>query len=204
MMIRFLPAVATAALLAGCASTPAPPSPIEVTRFHDGSLLAAARGTVFVEGAPGNALSEREAAPYEAAVASQLGRLGYVESSRTGAALVAQVTVERYRLDADGDRRGPVSVGMGGSTGSYGSGFGVGVGINLGGGKSRERIGTDLAVMLRDKDTGRAVWEGRAQFSVGVEGDLAEPTNQADVIAEALFRNFPGGNGETVQIEVNE
>jgi hypothetical protein len=30
-----------------------------------------------------------------------------------------------------GNNRGPVSVGVGGSTGSYGSGVGVGVGVNL-------------------------------------------------------------------------
>lgn len=198
----FLP-VAAASLLAGCATTPAPPSPVEVTRFHSADALSVIEGsTVFIESAPG-AGDSLAASPYKSAVAAELAELGFRETSRSEAAFVAQVGVDRYTIGADGRRRGPVSVGVGGSTGSYGSGVGVGIGINLGGGRSRERVGTDLSVMLRDAGTNQAVWEGRANFTVGTKADLAEPQANASIIADALFQDFPGGDGETVNIRVN-
>ena len=98
----------------------------------------------------------------------------------------------------------PVSVGVGGSTGSYGSGVGLGVGINLGGGQSRERLVTELGVMLRDKASGATYWEGRAQFAVSPDSRFADSSTNAAAIGEALFRGFPGNNGETVAVRVNE
>lgn len=197
---------AVAALLAGCATTPAPPSPVQVTRFHDSAALSVVEGgTVFVETAPGSQVDGLTLSPYKAAVAAELAELGYVETARESAAFVVQIGVEKYLLESDGDRRrGPVSVGVGGSTGSYGSGVGMGIGINLGGGRSTERAGTDVTVMLRDTATNAAVWEGRAQFSVGPAAELASPQANASIIADALFQDFPGGNGETIEIEVNE
>ena len=115
--------------------------------------------------------------------------------------------VERARISAsttEGGRHGPVNVGVGGSTGSYGSGVGVGVGINLGGGKSRERLGTDLAVMIREKDGGKTLWEGRANLEVSPGSPLESASANATAISNALFRGFPGNNGETLDIEVTE
>lgn len=193
-----------AAALAGCASTPAP-SPVEVTRFHNAAALATAdRGTVFVASAPGNEQDSLALGPYKAAVAAELGRLGFAEAGGDSARLVAQVKLERFTIGGEDKRRGPVSVGMGGSTGSYGSGVGLGIGINLGGGGSSERLGTELSVMLRDRATNEAVWEGRAEFTVSPKSELAQPSRNAQVIAEALFRDFPGNNGETVEVEVAE
>lgn len=197
-------AVAAAAALAGCASIPAP-SPVEVTRFHNAAALGAAeRGTVFVTSAPGSSSDTLELAPYKAAVAQELAQLGYGEAGSDAAALVAQVRLERYRIGSDGSRRGPVSVGVGGSTGSYGSGLGLGIGFNLGGSGSSERLGTELGVMLRDKASGQTVWEGRARFTVSPKSELAVPARNAEVIADALFREFPGNNGETVEVKVSE
>lgn len=201
---NFIIASIAASALAGCASIPAP-SPVEVTRFHDAAALTAAeRGTVFVASAPGSEEDTLELAPYKAAVAQELAQLGNGEASSEDAALVAQVRLERYRIGNDGSRRGPVSVGVGGSTGSYGSGLGLGIGFNLGGGGSSERLGTELGVMLRDKVSGQTVWEGRARFTVSPKSELAVPARNAEVIADALFREFPGNNGETVEVKVSE
>ena len=65
--------------LAACAT---PQGPIEVTRFvaPDGAAWLG-QGTVFVESAPGS-IDGLEAAPYKAAVAAELTRLGYRESAR--------------------------------------------------------------------------------------------------------------------------
>ena len=195
--------LAPALMLAACAT---PQGPVEVTRFVDPAGAARlGQGTVFVESAPGS-LDGLEAAPYKAAVAAELTRLGYRETPRAEASQIAQVRVERYVETAAG-RRSPVSVGVGGSTGSYGSGVGLGVGINLGGGGG-PKAGTQLGVTLRDarSDTGsgQALWEGRADLATTGRSPLAERTANAQALAAALFREFPGRNGETVEVKVGE
>lgn len=188
-------ALAPITLLAGCAT---PQGPIEVTRFVGPEGAARlGQGTVFVESAPGS-IDGLEAAPYKAAVAAQLARLGYRESGRADATQIAQVRIDRFTETAEG-RRSPVSVGVGGSTGSYGSGVGLGVGINLGGGQ-RPTTGTQLGVTLRDARGGVNLWEGRADIRTTDRAALADRTANAQALAAALFRDFPGQSGETVQI----
>lgn len=193
-LLAFAPLLA----LAACAT---PQGPIEVTRFVDPAASARlGQGTVFVESAPG-ALDGLEAAPYKAAVAAELTRLGYRETTRSGADTIAQVRIDRFVESPEG-RRSPVSVGVGGSTGSYGSGVGLGIGINLGGGR-RPQIGTDLAVSLRDARAPAAtpnLWEGRADIRTTDRAPLADRNRNAQALAAALFRDFPGRSGETVQV----
>ena len=184
--------------LAGCATAP---GPVEVTRFHDAAALAQlGQGTIFIEAAPVEGMSDLELAPYKAAVAAQLAQLGYQESARADASHIAQVFLDRF-VERAVDRRGPVSVGVGGSTGGYRSGVGLGVGLNLGGGP-KDQIGTQLAVQIRDKESNASLWEGRAQFLVKENSELAQADTNAQTIAAALFRDFPGGNGETVEVGV--
>lgn len=181
--------------LAACAT---PQGPIEVTRFVDPAGTARlGQGTVFVETAPG-AIDGLEVAPYKAAVAAELTRLGYRETSRAEASQIAQVRVERFSEQALA-RRNPVSVGVGGSTGSYGSGVGLGVGINLGGGP-KPTSATQLGVTLRNASGGPNLWEGRADIDTTAGAPLADRTRNAQALATALFRDFPGNNGETVQV----
>jgi len=94
-------------------------------------------------------------------------------------------------------------VGVGGSTGTYGSGVGMGIGINLGGGP-REELDTRLGVMIRDKASDRTLWEGRASLTVSAKSDLANAQPNARALASALFREFPGNNGETTEVKVTE
>ena len=181
--------------LAACAT---PQGPIEVTRFVDPAGTARlGQGTVFVETAPGS-IDGLEAAPYKAAVAAELTRLGYRETSRAQATQIAQVKVERF-AEASLARRSPVSVGVGGSTGSYGSGVGVGVGINLGGGP-KATSSTQLDVTLSNASGGQNLWEGRADIDTTASSPLADRTRNAQALAAALFRDFPGRSGETVQV----
>lgn len=206
-MNKTLISIALALPLAACATT-APPRPVEVTRFHQADSLARlGKGAIFVVDAPtvdGASEGSLELAPYKAAVARELAQLGYAESGRDGANHIAEVRVERYVLESEGSRRGPVSVGVGGSTGGYRSGVGIGLGFNLGGGESRERLGTEIAVVIRDVASNAVLWEGRAQFEVGPDHPLAQPAANADVVADALFREFPGGNGETIKVKVSQ
>ncbi|MFZ1743320.1 MAG: DUF4136 domain-containing protein [Pontixanthobacter sp.] len=191
---------AAAVSLSACVAGPRV-NPVEVTRFHSaGAQLGA--GTIFIESAPGSAEDSgaAELAPYKAAIAAELAKLGYREVPRAQAQQIAQVRVERY-VSEPAQKQNPVSVGLGGSTGSYGSGLGLGIGINLGGGK-REMLGTDLGVMIRDAASSNVVWEGRASISVSDNSQLASSGTNAAAIADALFREFPGNNGETVEVRV--
>ncbi|MBX7483991.1 DUF4136 domain-containing protein [Qipengyuania qiaonensis] len=192
--------IVTALSLAGCTTRP---GPVEVTRFVAPDRVAQlGQGSIFVESAPGGEANGLELSTYKAAVADELRRLGYSESSRDGAAQVAQISLERYVVGSGG-RRNPVSVGVGGSTGNYGSGVGVGIGINLGGGQ-KDRLGTELAVTIREKASGQSIWEGRADFQAPENSALARGTANAQTVASALFREFPGNNGETIEVEVTE
>jgi hypothetical protein len=197
-------AVGLALAIAACATTPAP-GPVSVTRFVDPAAGARVAGeNFFVESAPGSAMPPEQLAAFKAAVAAELVERGYIETPREGATLIAQVRAESAVAVPAARKRGPVSVGVGGSTGSYGSGVGLGLGINLGGGGPKETRDTELGVMLRDAQSGATFWEGRAQFSVSVDSPLAASQANATAIAEAMFRDYPGNNGETTEVRVQE
>ena len=192
--------IAAVLTLGGCTT---PTGPVEVTRFVDASRTAQlGQGSIFVESGAGLEGDSLTLSPYKAAVAEELRHLGYTESTRDTADQVAQVSLERYFVGSGG-RRSPVSVGVGGSTGSYGSGVGLGIGINLGGGE-KDRLGTQLAVTIRDKASGQSIWEGRADFEAAENSPLARGQANAQTVASALFREFPGNNGETIEVEVSE
>ncbi|MFA7586711.1 MAG: DUF4136 domain-containing protein, partial [Novosphingobium sp.] len=116
----------------------------------------------------------------------------------TAGGQIATVRVRRDTLQAV-NRSGPVSVGVGGSTGSYGSGVGLGVGIDLSG-NDGARVETELAVTIRDRASNQVLWEGRASHAVRAGSPLAETQLGAAKLAEALFKGFPGNSGETIEV----
>jgi len=167
--------------------------------FHRAEALGAlSRGTIAVEPAPGMDPDSLEIQSYQRAVARELARLGYSETAAGSGTQVALVRIERTAFKP-GRERGPVSVGVGGSTGSYGSGVGVGIGFDLSGAPS-EQVTTELGVMIRDRASGETLWEGRANFTVRASSPLAQTQLGAAKMAEAMFLDFPGNDGETVEI----
>lgn len=202
MKARTLIALAAVPLALAACTTTRPAGPVEVTRFvAEDSRAQLGNARLFVQTAAGSPEQGLALAPYKAAVASELAPYGYAESDRSGAGQTASVSVERTQIDEPG-RDGPVSVGAGGSTGGYGSGVGLGVGINLGGG-SDERVVTRMSVSLRDVASGEVLWEGRARLDAPAKSPLAQDEAAAQALADALFRGFPGNNGETIEVEVN-
>lgn len=195
--------LAPAALaLSACATTPYT-GPVEVTRFVASQPQGLGQGTIAIAFPDelGN-LAARSA--FASAVSAELTRLGYtVVTEGDPAGQTAAIRTSRNAIAAAEDNRGPVSVGVGGSTGSYGSGLGMGVGINLGGGRESPSVLTDLAVRITRAD-GITLWEGRAQIATGVKSPYSQTTTSAKTLAAALFRDFPGGNGETVTISVKK
>ena len=190
-----LAAAALALALPGCV---APVGPVEVTRFHLPDVSRLGRGEIAVEPAPGVAADSLEFRSYAAAVARQLVLLGYREQLAGAGDQIALVRLDRHSYRAQ--RRNPVSVGVGGATGSYGSSLGLGVGIDLSG-PPPDVVETRLSVTIKDRATGQSLWEGRASFAVSARSPLADTQLGAAKMAEALFKGFPGHSGETIEVK---
>lgn len=191
--------LAPLALLATLSACVAPVGPVEVTRFHAPDITPLGKGTIGIEAGPGMEAGSLELQAYQAVVGQQLQRLGYTTAASGAGDQVALVRVTRNRYRPE-RTRGPVSVGVGGSTGSYGSGVGLGIGIDLSG-PPPEQVETQLSVTIRDRKSGTALWEGRANFTVSAKSPMAETSLGAAKVAEALFRGFPGNSGETIQVK---
>ncbi|AKH42751.1 hypothetical protein FHS61_000525 [Altererythrobacter atlanticus] len=192
-----VPAAIFAGMLAGCTSTYV--SPVEVTRFTGSRAAQLGTGTIAVRAAPGGPDGTLEFSTYANAVAEELAALGYRVVRDEGASQVAELRFGRF-INRPGEIRSPVNVGVGGSTGSYGSGVGVGVGIDLSG-PPKEMIDSNIAVIIRDNATGQALWEGRAQFRASQNSDYASQNAAAQRLASALFSGFPGESGETIEVK---
>ena len=181
--------------LAGCVT---PVGPVSVTRFHGADVSMLGKGAIAVEPAPGSDGNSLEWQSYRAAVMRRLVLLGYSEASPGTGGQVATMALTR-RTDQP-QRSSPVSVGVGGSTGHYGSGVGLGLGINLSP-KPAAQVTTDLAVAIKDRASGTVLWEGRASFTVSAKSPLAATALGAPKTAEALFQGFPGQSGETIEVK---
>lgn len=190
-----------AATLSACtASTYS--GPVEVTRFVAQKPGALGEGTIALS-FPEEMSNERARAAFAEAVAAELTRLGYTVSNVAPmGSQTAAIRTSRNPL-AVASSRGPVNVGIGGQTGGYGSGVGVGIGIDLGGNSSGPSALTELSVRISDAD-GKSLWEGRAQQATSINSPYSDVDASAATLARALFRDFPGGNGETVIIELDE
>jgi len=197
--MRIVPLAAAALALSATSACVAPVGPVEVTRFHLPGTAVLGRGAISVEPAPGEDGAGLEFRSYAAAVARQLTLVGYSEQAAAGTPQVALVRIRRGTVQS-GRQGGPVSVGIGGTTGSYGSGVGLGIGFDLSG-PPPERIDTELSVTIRDRAGGQALWEGRARFTVSGKSPLAGTQLGAAKLAEALFKGFPGTSGETIQVK---
>lgn len=190
-----------AASLGACASTYT--GPVEVTRFVAEQRAGLGDGVITLE-FPEEMSNIRARNAFAEAVGNELGALGYDVIMEGGDGVqVASIRTSRNEIAAATRSRGPVSVGVGGSTGSYGSGLGVGLGINLGGGDRGPNVVTQLSVRISGAD-GETLWEGRAEQPTSVKSPYADVDASARILAAALFRDFPGGNGETVTLEVDE
>jgi hypothetical protein len=202
-LTRKLAAATLATFMLGACASPFT-GPVEVTRFVSPDQTVLGRGTISVALADG-APDDLTRAPYVAAVSEQLARIGYtVVPQGSPAQQSAAIRTSRAAIGAaEPVRRGPVSVGVGGQTGGFGSGLGMGVGINLGGGQRGPNVTTELAVRINDAG-GRSLWEGRAQMATAVKSPYSQATLSARTLAGGLFRGFPGGNGETITIKASE
>jgi hypothetical protein len=191
---RILPLLALS-LLSACV---VPTGPVEVTRFNRAAEGVPYGNGSFVVELAGESAADRSlsASPYVAAVTREMQRVGYGNPAGTSD-VVAEIRFGATMIRPE--RRSPVSVGVGGSTGSYGSGFGLGVGIHLGGG-SAALLQTSLAVRIIRRSDRLVIWEGTAVQSAKAGSPAAQPAIAASKLAEALFKDFPGVSGETIRV----
>lgn len=198
---RFVLASLSALALSACAGSYT--GPVEVTRFIAANPDGLGQGPIIVY-FPDEMSNQNAKAAFKASVENELRGLGYTIVAQEGAGIqVASVRTSRNPIEGAATRsRGPVSVGMGGSTGSYG-GVGLGLGINLGGGRSGPAAISELSIRITN-DKVETLWEGRAQIATSVNSPYSDVDAAAKTLAAALFRDFPGGNGETVSIDVDD
>ena len=191
--LTLISALALSLTLTACV---VPTGPVEVTRFN-----RLADGYVYGNGSyvatPAKADDGLSLSPYLAAVAREMQRVGYSERL-DNSDVIAEVTVNARKVEAA--QRSPVSVGVGGSTGSYGSGVGLGLGLDISALGNKDRVETTLSVRLLRRADNLVIWEGRAVQSAGATSPAAQPGIAASKLAAALFDDFPGKSGETVTV----
>lgn len=206
MMRRIAAAIAISAALglAGCQTGPQGSGVrqgVQVTRFHLGQPIA--RGEIRVEPADPAAAGSLVFVQQAAALERELARLGW--TINRGNARTEQVAVMDLRQGSrEALRNRPsLSLGMGGGTSNWGrSSVGVGVGatVPIGGPASGTLVATELAVRIQRRSDATVAWEGRAQLEARAGAPLANPVAAAGVLAEALFRDFPGESGQTIRL----
>lgn len=181
--------------LAGCAAQ-APET--RVTRFHLGQPIA--RGEIAVEPRDPATAKDLEYQTYARAVAEELGRQGFALAPGVSKSELVAVVDASRGTRAMYQERSPFSVGIGG--GSFGGSVGVGGGVSfpIGKGKTREIIGTELAVQIKRRSDGTVIWEGRAMSEARSGTPYAEPAAAAAKLAAALFQGFPGESGRTITV----
>jgi hypothetical protein len=172
---------------------------IDVARFRadDAAASALRSGTIAVipmpEGAGGADL--RQNATFEAAVESELLHAGYQAAPAAGGGQVAEVRIVRSELVPAEVKRKPVGGEM--SVGLSNHGSMVGLGLYVDATKPRKALlSTLLETRIRDRASGKVLWEGRASIATR-EGDAKwNDSAVATRLARALFDGFPLRTGE--------
>ncbi|MCM8732200.1 DUF4136 domain-containing protein [Hephaestia sp. GCM10023244] len=192
-------ALALAGILAGCASGPAP---VDVTRFHLGRADAPLdRGTIIVEPFAPAGPASLEYKTYAAAVQTELMRSGYtVPPPGDEAAYVATVNFMRASRGTI-ERRSPFSIGLGGASFGRNVGVGAGLSVPIGKRRTRELIVSELSVQIKRRADSTVVWEGRAQSQAVSDAPDATASAAAARMARALFKDFPGLSGVTIEVK---
>ncbi len=144
------------------------------------------------EEAGGNDLSDQsERAYYEAAVIDQLVSAGYnTATPDPDGGQVAEVRIIRETLVPPEGKRKPVSGEVMVGASNRGTMTGLAIGIDLSKPKTA-LVSTRLEARLRDRVTGKPLWEGHAEIATR-DGD-SHWTDQAIAtrLATALFTHFP-------------
>jgi hypothetical protein len=149
-------------------------------------------GTIAVTSqAPGDAwVGPGDRAAFEAAIVDQLVHAGYrTDAPASEAAQAVELTVSRDVIVPAEAKRSPVSGEAAMSVGNRGSAYGLAINVDL----SKPLpalVSTRMEARIRDRASGRVLWEGRAQVATREGADWPD-SKIAARLAEALFDGFP-------------
>lgn len=173
---------------------------VEVNRFiaEDIDLATLGKGPLTVGGASeGVNAEDLELKVYESAVLDRLAGAGYQTATTASAAgQVAEVRVTHATVVPEEAPHKPVSGEMAVGVSNRGSMMGLALNIDMTK-PLKALISTRLEARIKDKASGKVLWEGRADI-VTREGNAKWNDNAiAARLAKALFDGFPGKSGET-------
>jgi hypothetical protein len=196
-MKRIVPAVAVALglALAACSTTPT----ANVLRFHQNQPIS--RGSVYIRPANPQMANSLEFQTQSNAVAAELRRNGFEPVTNPAMAQFTAVVDVQTTERMGPPRQSNVSVGIGGGFTRGNVGMGGSVQLPVGSAPPPNvETTTTLSVTLVGNPGNQAVWEGRASLDTQPGGQRGTPLTP--VLAQALFRDFPGPAGQTVQVPI--
>ncbi|WP_068085582.1 DUF4136 domain-containing protein [Novosphingobium rosa] len=154
-----------------------------------GDLLGS--GHVTITAMAGSMGEGREEATFEAAVIDQLAKSGYDTVTRDpNGGQITEIGIIHDELVPAEQKHSPLSGEAAVGVSNYGSGFGVA--LNYDASKPRGAlIETRLDLRIRDRATGKPLFEGRARIATR-EGDSRWTDEKiANRLAAAIFAKFP-------------
>jgi len=167
---------------------------VETFRAADaGALLG--KGRVVVSASDGESADsdmDPKLPVYEAAVIDQLVRQGYDTANASDPSQLVQVSVSHHTVMPEEAPRKPVSGAMSTTVSNRGSGIGMALAFDFS--KPRKAIvATRMDVRIREKASGRVLWEGHAQGQSREDDSGLDNGAVATRLAAALFARFPEG-----------
>ena len=174
----------------------------DVTRFHTNQPIN--RGTLAVVPLDPSVANSLEWRTHAETVAVQMRRLGY-QTGLPQSQVAYIATIDIAQADGAGNVTRPgviVGAGIGVPIGSN-AGLGANVAVPVGSSRRNPaQRATTLFVQIKRQADSVQIWEGRAVKQVGAGEDIAAATRAVPLLAEALFREFPGTPGQTVQVRI--
>lgn len=168
---------------------------VDVSRFvaEGEGVKALGHGSVVVSSSADGAdpADSRQLATFEAAVVDRLAAAGYDTAARTETGGQAvELRIARAEVRPAETKRKPVSGEMAVGAGNRGSMMGMAVNIDLS--KPAKALhSTRLEARIRDRASGAALWEGRAEIITRDGDERWSDQAIATRLAGALFDRFP-------------
>lgn len=165
---------------------------VQVSRFtaDDIDVAVLGHGPIGVAAMPGGTGDARQGATFEAAVVDQLAKAGYDTVKPDGAgAQLAEVRVIRDVVRPEETRRSPISGETTVGVSNRGSFAGMALNVDLSK-PAKALMSTRLMARIRDRATGKLLWEGRADIVTREGDDRWSEQAIATRLAAALFEDF--------------
>jgi len=180
-----------------------PSKKIDVTAYRAADAEALlGKGRIVVSRAAGDAGVDADGDAdgklpvYEAAVIDELARRGYDTATASDPGQIAEIGVlHRVSVPEEAPHK-KVSGEMSTTISNRGSGFGMALAIDLTK-PAKAIIATRLDLRIRDKASGRVLWEGHAEGEAREDDGGIDNGAMAARLASALLKKFP--EGEVVQ-----